>query len=81
MKRYGHPKLNAWKTNELLAKADYLAHNKIKGPETIVFDRNGSLYSGLSNGQIVRIDKNGQIEKIIQVGEEMDERVCGKNFN
>jgi DNA-binding beta-propeller fold protein YncE len=48
----------------------------IKGPEAIVFDSNGSIYTGLSNGQIVRIDPNGHVEKIVQIGEEMDERVC-----
>ena len=46
-----------------------------------MFDRNGSMYSGLSNGQIVRIDKDGHIEKIVQVGEERDERVCGNEEN
>ena len=46
----------------------------IKGPESIVIDEDGSIYTGLSNGIIIRIDPDGTIEKIIQIGKEL----CGK---
>jgi hypothetical protein len=67
-------------SNNLLEKAEYIAHNKIKGPEAIVFDSNGSMYTGLSNGQIVRIDKDSSVVKIAQIGQEMDERICSDDL-
>jgi hypothetical protein len=73
--RYGHPP--GLKANNLLESPQYIGYQMIKGPEAIVFDSNGSIYTGLANGQIVRIDPNGHIEKIVQIGEEMDERICG----
>jgi hypothetical protein len=61
----------------MLTNAQYLAHLKIKGPEDLVFTSNGSVITGLSNGQLVEIKPNGLIEKLMQIGNEMDERVCG----
>ena len=76
--RYGHPKHEQWAANDLLKKSKYIVFNKIKGPEAIVFSSNGSMYTGLSNGNIVRIDNESHIEKIIEIGVEKDERICGK---
>jgi hypothetical protein len=78
--RYGHPKHKQWDSNELLKKSKYIVYNKIKGPEAIVFSSNGSLYTGLSNGNIVRIDNESHIEKIIEIGQEKDERICGRVY-
>jgi hypothetical protein len=75
--RYGHPKHEQWAPNELLKKSKYILFNKIKGPEAIVFSSNGSFYTGLSNGNIVRVDDESHVEKIIEIGEEKDERICG----
>ena len=47
------------KPNNLLSKTQYFAQKKIAGPESIAFDNNGLIYTGLANGQIVQIDKNG----------------------
>lgn len=77
--KYGHPKDKAWKENDLLTKVQ-LIDIKLHGPEAITFGANGSLYTGLSNGIIVRVDTDGHVEKIVQIGEELDERVCGNLF-
>jgi hypothetical protein len=74
---YGEPLDKNWKVNDELEKAEYIGKSKIKGAEAIVFSPDGSMYTGLSNGVLVRIDPDGHIEKIIQIGEEMDERICG----
>ena len=42
--------------NNLLTNAKYIGYKKLRGPETLVFSSNGSMYTGLLNGQIVRID-------------------------
>lgn len=68
------------KANDLLEHASYVGHKKIRGPETIVFSSNGSMYTGLLNGQIVRIDPDtDEIFFITQVGHETDEKICSKN--
>ena len=57
------------KENFLLQKAEHFAKGKLIGPETILFV-NDTMYTGLSNGQIVRVDENGNPHKIVQIGEE-----------
>lgn len=69
------------KQNNLLQKSVYIGHNKAKGPETVVFTPDGSLYTGLLNGQIVRIDEENNVHKIVQIGEETDENICSNYFH
>lgn len=45
--------------NNLLQSAEVLASGKLRGPETILFI-NDTLYTGLLNGQIVRVDNDSK---------------------
>lgn len=64
-------------SNSKLQDAVYIAHKKIRGPETVVFSQNGSLYTGLLNGQVVRIDlETDDIFKVAQIGDETNLEVC-----
>ena len=67
--------------NYRLQEAVYIAHKKLRGPETIVFSPNGSIYSGLLNGQIVRIDPlTDEVFVVTQIGNETDIRICSINI-
>ena len=66
------------KPNDKLTKASYIAHKKVFGPETIVFSSNGSMYTGLMNGQIVRVDGEGNVHKVAQIGPQTDEKICSE---
>jgi sugar lactone lactonase YvrE len=68
--------------NDFLSHARYIAHKKLVGPETIVFNpKDGHIYTGLKNGQIVKIDQNGQIHKIAQIGTETNETICNDFYS
>ena len=56
------------KENLLLQNAVYFAKDNLVGPETILF-LNNTMYTGLTNGQLVRVDENGNVHKIVQIGE------------
>ena len=45
--------------NYLLQNVEFIAKGKLRGPETIIFI-NDTLYTGLLNGQIVRVDEFGK---------------------
>jgi sugar lactone lactonase YvrE len=62
--------------NTLLASAKHLAYKNLQGPETIVFAQDGTLYTGLMNGQIVKVDLAGGVHKIVQIGQETNETLC-----
>lgn len=63
--------------NDKLSRATYLAHKKLRGPETIVFGPDGTLYTGLMNGQIVRFKKGStEFETITQIGDEKNTTLC-----
>ena len=66
--------------NEKLTQASYIAQKKIVGPETIVFTNEGDLYTGLMNGDIVRVNKNQSITRIARMGNEKDDSKCRKIF-
>jgi hypothetical protein len=70
------------KPNTLLEKTKYIGKKKIQGPEAVVFDKDGNIYTGLVNGQIVKIDKTFQnnIQVIAHMGEESDEKICSNNL-
>ena len=69
--------IGALKPNEKLSNAIYLSHKKVVGPETIVFAANGSMYTGLVNGLIVRIDALGNAHRVVRMGDEKNETYCG----
>ena len=75
------PLIGNLKPNIKLTKASYIAFKKLSGPESIVFSSNGSMYAGLMNGQIVRIDHDGNIHKVAQIGPLTNENKCSKNSN
>ena len=68
--------------NNYLADAKYIGQKILKGPESIVFDKDGNLYTGLTSGKIVKIDKNNRtnIKNLVQTGEETDENICSVFF-
>ncbi len=56
--------------NHKLQDAVYFAKGKLVGPETILFI-DDTLYTGLVNGQLVKLDHEGNIAEIItQSGDE-----------
>jgi sugar lactone lactonase YvrE len=57
------------KENLLLQNAVYFAKGNVAGPETVLFVNN-SMYTGLTNGQLVRVDDNGNAHKIAQIGDQ-----------
>ncbi len=63
--------------NTRLQDAKYFAKGNLVGPETVVF-LNDTMYAGLANGQLVRIDESGQVFKVVQIGDETDEEKCSK---
>lgn len=75
--RYGMPSDPAWKQNNLLSENVDRIDVRMRGPEAIAIGPNGSIYTGLGNGMIIRIDEDNNAEKIIEIGEELDERICG----
>ena len=66
-----------------MEKAKYIGLHKIKGPECIVFDKEGHLYTGLVNGSIIKIDKHDRkIMKVLaHMGEETNQTICSRFFN
>ena len=66
--------------NDRLTKATYMAHKKAVGAETIVFTKEGTMYTGLANGFIVRVNQDGSLYKITQIGDVQNEEECGNIF-
>jgi hypothetical protein len=68
--------------NTLLQNAQYIGEKKLKGPESIVFDDDGNMYTGIATGQIVKVDKNDQnnIQIVTRIGEETDDSICSMNI-
>ena len=62
--------------NTKLEHAKFLALTKVRGPETIEFAPDGTMFTGLMNGQIVRVKKDGTVQKIAQIGDESNETIC-----
>ncbi len=64
--------------NNLLQKAQFIRANGLKGPESIEFDTEGNLYTGLSSGRIVRLNSNNPslIDRIYYTGEETNQDIC-----
>lgn len=69
------------KQNEKLKKAKRIQQGVLVGPETIEFDKQGFFYTGLLNGQVVKVDSKNtsNIELIAQMGT-LDFKDCGFYF-
>lgn len=77
--RYGLPSGSVWEQNDRLQNNVKRVDVKLDGPEAIALGPNGTVYTGLRNGVVVRVNPDdGSVEKIVQIGDEMDERVCGE---
>jgi hypothetical protein len=63
--------------NDKLTQAEYHAKGKVFGPESIVFTHEALMYTGLANGYIVRVHKDGGIAKVAQMGNEPNITLCG----
>ena len=54
--------------NEVLTQAELLAKGKIHGPEDTAFDSTGAIYTGTSDGKIVRILPEQTVETFATTG-------------
>lgn len=63
------PYEGALEPNNLLSNAKWIAHKKVIGPECVAFGKDGLMYTGIKNGQIVRINLDTDtVETVIQIG-------------
>lgn len=69
--------------NTLLQNSTYFAKGKIRGPECIVFDKHGNLYTSLIGGLIVKVDKNNRelVSVVAWTGEETNATICSNKKN
>ncbi|MCH8545075.1 MAG: SMP-30/gluconolactonase/LRE family protein [Alcanivorax sp.] len=54
--------------NADLREATLLALGAVSGPEDIAIDNDGNLYTGTADGRVVRINQDGQVEKLADTG-------------
>ncbi|WP_020409204.1 SMP-30/gluconolactonase/LRE family protein [Hahella ganghwensis] len=54
--------------NNKLAQSELIALGQVKGPEDVDADSEGRIVAGLENGDIVRIDKSGKKEVLVNTG-------------
>lgn len=54
--------------NERLRLADLLAKGQVTGPEDVDVDQAGRVYAGMSDGRIVRVWPNGEVETWVDTG-------------
>ncbi len=62
--------------NDKLSHAEYIAQHELIGPETIVFNYDGLMYTGLTNGYIARVNRDDYIAPIAQMGTEKNVTLC-----
>ena len=62
--------------NTRLLNSVYIAENKLVGPETLAISKDGDIFTGLMNGDIVRIDKYGNINRITKIGQTTNDSFC-----
>lgn len=61
------PKMEgALRENSALSSVELLAKGKLKGPEDIAVDNNGTVYAGLEDGRIVKISPEGDVESFAE---------------
>ena len=63
------PKMEgALRKNSALSGVQLLAKGKLNGPEDIAVDNDGTVYSGLEDGRIVKISPEGEVETFVETG-------------
>lgn len=64
------------KANDRLEATTYLARGRLRGAQTIAFGANRTIYTGLMNGQIVRVNTDGSVKTLTLMGDETNETKC-----
>eukprot|EP00112_Aurelia_sp_Birch-Aquarium-sp1_P022857 Seg659.8 transcript_id=Seg659.8/GoldUCD/mRNA.D3Y31 product="Adipocyte plasma membrane-associated protein" protein_id=Seg659.8/GoldUCD/D3Y31 len=62
--------------NNKLQRVEKLFNGRILGPESIVKDNKGNYYTGLADGRIVKLFKNGSMEEIARTGNNNGTKFC-----
>ncbi len=63
------PKMEgALRENSALSSVKLLAEGKLNGPEDIAVDNNGTVYTGLEDGRIVKISPDGEVVTFAETG-------------
>ena len=63
------PKMEgALRENSALSDVQLLAKGKLNGPEDIAVDNDGTVYTGLEDGRIVKISPEGEVETFVETG-------------
>ena len=63
------PKMEgALRENSALSDVQLLAKGKLNGPEDIAVDNDGTVYSGLEDGRIVKISPEGDVKSFAETG-------------
>lgn len=63
------PKMEgALRENSALSSVKLLAEGKLNGPEDIAVDNNGTVYTGLEDGRIVKISSDGEVVTFAETG-------------
>ena len=63
------PKMEgALRENSALRSVKLLAEGKLNGPEDIAVDNNGTVYTGLEDGRIVKISPDGEVVTFAETG-------------
>lgn len=57
-----------YKPNNDLLNAEIIARGRLRGPEDVARSRKGLLYAGLANGDIVQIDKEENVQTLVNTG-------------
>ncbi len=68
---------DALEPNTLLRRAEHLGAGAFDGPEDVAVDQEGRVYGGTANGEIRRIDANGEVD----VFADTDGRPLGMQFD
>jgi hypothetical protein len=50
----------------------------VRGPETLEITSDGTIYTGLANGQVVKIGLDGTVTKIAYIGNVDNETICSE---
>ncbi len=60
--------VGALRENSALSGAHLLAKGKLDGPEDVVVDRDGNVFTGLEDGRIAKISPEGDVETFAETG-------------
>ncbi len=62
------PLEGAWAPNEALAAATSIAAGELPGPEEVAVASDGTIYSGLEDGRVVRVGRDGTLTTVADTG-------------